>query len=183
MSSRKNVLLNNRNVRQFADYHGLSREVVFSAKNQTGLRMAQDAIRPFYDDPFIGHLSTPISNSSFTNSLLGNLPAYRKGLSARLRGLEIGMAHGYFLVGPFVSLGPLRNSESGLIAGTLSAVGLIVILTLCLELYGRANFSGSKAKAASLWESGEGWNDFVGGWLIGGVGSVGFAYILLQFFF
>nr|7DR0_L Chain L, Photosystem I reaction center subunit XI [Cyanophora paradoxa]7DR1_L Chain L, Photosystem I reaction center subunit XI [Cyanophora paradoxa]7DR2_aL Chain aL, Photosystem I reaction center subunit XI [Cyanophora paradoxa]7DR2_bL Chain bL, Photosystem I reaction center subunit XI [Cyanophora paradoxa]7DR2_cL Chain cL, Photosystem I reaction center subunit XI [Cyanophora paradoxa]7DR2_dL Chain dL, Photosystem I reaction center subunit XI [Cyanophora paradoxa] len=144
--------------------------------------MAKDAVKPFYDDAFIGHLSTPISNSSAVNGLLANLPAYRKGLTPRLRGLEIGMAHGYFLTGPFVELGPLRNTDGGILYGSLSAVGLVVILTACLALYGKANFSGSsKSKDATLWESGEGWSDFVSGWLIGGAGSVGFAYLLLQY--
>ena len=70
-------------------------------------------VKPYKNDPFVGHLSTPITTSAATRAILGNLPAYRPGLSSTLRGLEVGMAHGYFLVGPFALLGPLRNSSVG----------------------------------------------------------------------
>jgi photosystem I subunit 11 len=68
-------------------------------------------IKPYNDDPFVGHLATPITSSAVTRAILRNLPAYRFGLTPLLRGLEIGLAHGYFLMGPFVKLGPLRNSR------------------------------------------------------------------------
>ncbi len=58
------------------------------------------------------------------------------GLTPLLRGLEIGLAHGYFLIGPFAKLGPLRDSDIGLLAGFLSTIGLILILTLGLTIYG-----------------------------------------------
>ena len=89
-------------------------------------------VGPYGDDPTVGHLSTPITTSMITRTLLGNLPAYRVGLSSLLRGLEVGMAHGYFLIGPFYILGPLRNSENALLIGLVSAIGLIIILTLGL---------------------------------------------------
>jgi len=98
-------------------------------------------IKPYNDDPFVGHLATPITSSSITRAILKNLPAYRFGLTPLLRGLEIGLAHGYFLIGPFVKLGPLRNSEIALFAGFLSTIGLIIILTLGLTIYGTAVFS------------------------------------------
>jgi hypothetical protein len=37
-------------------------------------------------------------------------------LTPLLRGLEIGLAHGYFLIGPFAT-GTLRNSEIALLSG------------------------------------------------------------------
>ena len=74
-------------------------------------------IKPYNNDPFVGNLSTPVTTSTATKLYLGNLPIYRKGLSPLLRGLEIGMAHGYFLIGPFYILGPLRNSENALLVG------------------------------------------------------------------
>ena len=64
-------------------------------------------VKPYNNDPFVGHLSTPVTTSLSTRTFLSNLPAYRKGTSPLLKGLEIGMAHGYFLVGPFDKLGPL----------------------------------------------------------------------------
>ena len=44
-------------------------------------------VQPYNNDPFTGHLSTPISDSAFTRAFIGNLPAYRKGLSPLIRGL------------------------------------------------------------------------------------------------
>jgi photosystem I subunit 11 len=101
-------------------------------------------IKPYNDDPFVGHLATPITSSAVTRAILQNLPAYRFGLTPLLRGLEIGLAHGYFLIGPFVKLGPLRDSDVGLLAGFLSTIGLIVILTLGLTIYGVASFGQEK---------------------------------------
>jgi len=101
-------------------------------------------IKPYNDDPFVGHLATPITSSAVTRAILQNLPAYRFGLTPLLRGLEIGLAHGYFLMGPFVSLGPLRDSEVALLSGFLSTIGLIVILTLGLTIYGVAAFGQEK---------------------------------------
>jgi hypothetical protein len=36
--------------------------------------------------------------------LLSNLPAYRVGVSPVLRGVEVGLAHGFLLVGPFIKV-------------------------------------------------------------------------------
>ena len=135
-------------------------------------------VKPYKNDPFVGHLSTPITTSAATKAILGNLPAYRPGLSSVLRGLEIGMAHGYFFVGPFTKLGPLRNSDVGLLAGFLSAVGLILILSVGLTIYGNATFSES-SKGEGL-QSEEGWEKFTGGFVIGAFGGAGFAYLLLS---
>lgn len=137
----------------------------------------QDFIQPYNNDPFVGNLSTPVSTSSFTKGLLSNLPAYRRGLSPLLRGLEIGMAHGYFLVGPFDKLGPLRNTDVSLLSGFLSAVGLIIILTTCLSMYGSVSFNKENNK--DLLQTSEGWGQFTAGFLVGAVGGAGFAYLLL----
>nr|YP_010986012.1 photosystem I reaction center subunit XI [Grateloupia asiatica]WOL36930.1 photosystem I reaction center subunit XI [Grateloupia asiatica] len=136
-----------------------------------------DFIQPYNNDPFVGNLSTPISTSSITKGLLSNLPAYRRGLSPLLRGLEIGMAHGYFLVGPFDKLGPLRNTDVALLSGFLSAVGLIIILTTCLSMYSNVSFDKDDSK--DLLQTKEGWGQFTAGFLVGAVGGAGFAYLLL----
>nr|YP_010904250.1 photosystem I reaction center subunit XI [Catenella fusiformis]WCH57501.1 photosystem I reaction center subunit XI [Catenella fusiformis] len=136
-----------------------------------------DFIQPYNNDPFVGNLATPVSTSSFTKGLLSNLPAYRRGLSPLLRGLEIGMAHGYFLVGPFDKLGPLRNTDVALLSGFLSAVGLIIILTTCLSIYGNTSFKKEESK--DLLQTSEGWGQFTAGFLVGAVGGAGFAYLLL----
>nr|YP_009163636.1 photosystem I reaction centre subunit XI [Triparma laevis]BAS19090.1 photosystem I reaction centre subunit XI [Triparma laevis] len=134
-------------------------------------------IKPYNDDPFVGHLSTPITSSAVTKTILGNLPAYRPGLNPLLRGLEIGLAHGYFLIGPFVKLGPLRNTDVALLAGFLSTLGLIIIATLGLTIYGYATFQDDNSNDEL--QSKMGWNQFKGGFLVGAFGGSGFAYICL----
>ena len=136
-------------------------------------------IKPYNDDPFVGHLATPITSSSLTRALLKNLPAYRFGLTPLLRGLEIGLAHGYFLIGPFAKLGPLRNSDIGLLAGFLSTVGLILILTLGLTIYGAASFGQEKSSGNEL-QTKKSWDQFKGGFFVGAYGSAGFAFICLS---
>lgn len=136
-------------------------------------------IKPYNDDPFVGHLATPITSSSLTRALLKNLPAYRFGLTPLLRGLEIGLAHGYFLIGPFAQLGPLRNSDIGLLAGFLSTIGLILILTLGLTIYGATTFGNQKSQGNTL-QTKKSWDQFKGGFFVGACGSAGFAFICLS---
>ena len=134
-------------------------------------------VKPYNNDPFVGNLSTPVTTSTATKIYLGNLPIYRKGLTPLLRGLEIGMAHGYFLIGPFYILGPLRNSQDALLVGLFSSLGLILILTLGLTIYGLASFQDD-GKVEGL-ESSKGWRDFTSGFFIGAFGGDVVAYILL----
>ena len=140
-------------------------------------------IKPYNDDPFVGHLATPITSSAITRAILKNLPAYRFGLTPLLRGLEIGLAHGYFLMGPFVKLGPLRDSDIGLLAGFLSTIGLILILTLGLTIYGVAAFGQDNVQTTSAetdLQTRKAWNQFKGGFFVGACGSAGFAFICLS---
>lgn len=148
-------------------------------------------IKPINGDPFVGFLETPVTSAPIVASFLSNLPAYRTGVSPLLRGVEIGLAHGYLLVGPFIKLGPLRNVPGQAeIAGSLSGAGLVLILAACLTIYGQATFQ-SKAPLGTKTLSGrplakdplqtaEGWEQFAAGWTIGGLGGVGYAYILSQ---
>ena len=139
-------------------------------------------IKPYNDDPFVGHLATPITSSAVTRAILQNLPAYRFGLTPLLRGLEIGLAHGYFLIGPFVTLGPLRNSDVALLSGFLSTIGLIVILTLGLTIYGVAAFGQENSATANEndLQTKKAWDQFRGGFFVGACGSAGFAFICLS---
>ena len=140
-------------------------------------------IKPYNSDPFVGHLATPITSSAVTRAILKNLPAYRFGLTPLLRGIEIGLAHGYFLIGPFVKLGPLRNSDIALIAGFLSTIGLILILTLGLTIYGIATFGQGKtisSVSSPELQTKKAWDQFKGGFFVGACGSVGFAFICLS---
>jgi photosystem I subunit XI len=140
-------------------------------------------IKPYNDDPFVGHLATPITSSAVTRALLKNLPAYRFGLTPLLRGLEIGLAHGYFLIGPFTILGPLRSSSVALLAGFLSTIGLILILTLGLTIYGAATFqqkNGQSQANDNDLQTKKSWDQFKGGFFVGACGSAGFAFICLS---
>ena len=138
-------------------------------------------IKPYNDDPFVGHLATPITSSSITRAILQNLPAYRFGLTPLLRGLEIGLAHGYFLIGPFVKLGPLRDSDIALFASFLSTLGLIIILTLGLTIYGVAAFDEGKLEIKdNNLQTKKAWDQFKGGFFVGACGSAGFAFICLS---
>ena len=140
-------------------------------------------IKPYNDDPFVGHLATPITSSAVTRAILRNLPAYRFGLTPLLRGLEIGLAHGYFLMGPFTKLGPLRNSDIALLAGFLSTIGLILILTLGLTIYGVAAFKQDKNSSDTTindLQTRKAWDQFKGGFFVGACGSAGFALICLS---
>jgi len=138
-------------------------------------------IKPYNDDPFVGHLATPITSSAVSRAILQNLPAYRCGLTPLLRGLEIGLAHGYFLIGPFIKLGPLRNSDIALLVGFLSTIGLIVILTLGLIIYGVVVFDEENSKNIdNELQTKNSWDQFKGGFFVGACGSASFAFICLS---
>ncbi|CAI0459529.1 unnamed protein product [Linum tenue] len=148
-------------------------------------------VQPINGDPFIGSLETPVTSSPLIAWYLSNLPAYRTAVSPLLRGIEVGLAHGFLLVGPFVKAGPLRNTEYAGAAGSLAAAGLVVILSLCLTMYGVASFNeGEPSTAPSLTLTGrkkqpdqlqtaDGWAKFTGGFFFGGVSGVTWAYFLL----
>ncbi len=136
-------------------------------------------------DPQVGNLATPLNSSGFSLAFIRNLPAYRKGLSANRRGLEVGMAHGYFLYGPFAILGPLRSTEYAATAGILATVGLISILTVALSMYASVGVTKptETLTTPSVPEdlaTSEGWGEFANGFFVGGCGGAFFAYLLCQ---
>ncbi|MDY6783040.1 MAG: photosystem I reaction center protein subunit XI [Cyanobacteriota bacterium] len=149
-----------------------------------------EMIKPFNGDPFVGHLATPISASGFTKTFIGNLPAYRKGISPLLRGLEIGMAHGYFLAGPWTVFGPLRDYEgAAALGGLISALAIILIGTACMSAYGLTTFDDEDLQAAYFksnpdapnnLKTASGWSQFTGGFFVGAMGGAFVAYFLLE---
>jgi photosystem I subunit XI len=141
--------------------------------------MANDVVKAFNNDPFTGHLSTPISDSAFTRAFIGNLPAYRSGMAPLVRGLEIGMAHGYFLIGPWIYLGPLRDSEVANLGALVACIGLVMIATACLSAYGLVSFQGKSSSHDPL-QSAEGWSQFAAGFFIGGMGGAFAAFMLIE---
>lgn len=148
-----------------------------------------EVVKPFNGDPFVGNLETPINSSAFSKAFIGNLPAYRKGISAIQRGLEIGLAHGYFLVGPWVALGPLRDyKEAANLGGLISTLSLILIATAGMSLYGIVSFQqdsgypGENPQAPNPLKTAEGWSQLTAGFFLGAVGGAFVAYFLLENF-
>ena len=144
-----------------------------------------EVVSAFQDDPFVGHLSTPITTSTLTKTYLNLLPAYKNGLTPLLRGINIGFVHGYLLLGPFVTLGPLRDSQAANFIGFVSTISLIIILTTCLLIYGNVTFSNSSkasTKKSSIdFLTAKGWSQFTSGFIVGGFGGASIGYILLKF--
>lgn len=136
------------------------------------------------NDPFNGNLATPVNASGLTLRWINNLPAYRTGLAPLQRGLEVGMAHGYWLLGPFARLGPLRDSGIPNFAGLLSTLGLVIISTIAISLYGASNppaptVTVTTPNPPESLKTSEGWGEYASGFLIGGIGGAVLAYLLL----
>jgi photosystem I subunit 11 len=143
-------------------------------------------VAPLNQDSGIGMLETPVTSSPFVASYLSALPAYRTGVSPLLRGVEIGLAHGFFLPGPFIKLGPLRNTPKAELAGTLSGMGLVGILSACLAIYGAVSFqeeeplglktlTGREVSKDPLFSE-DGWQRFTAGFTFGGFSGALFCY-------
>merc|ERR1711976_193823 len=168
---------------------------VFDHRHSIVIRANEKAqvIQPLNGDPFIGMVETPVTSAPVVANYLSNLPAYRVGISPLLRGVEIGLAHGFFLPGPFIRLGPLRAVEgTAEIAGCMSAAGLVIILAACLSIYGAVSFqrketvgiktlSGREIERDEL-QTSAGWEDFTSGWVVGGLSGVAYCYLCTQFF-
>lgn len=134
-------------------------------------------------DPLVGNLATPINSSGFVKTFINNLPAYRAGLAPNRRGLEVGMAHGYFIYGPFALLGPLRNTDMAHSAGLLATVALVALLTVALSIYSVVGVSKPTATLTvpnppSDLGTREGWSEFASGFFLGGCGGAIFAWLL-----
>ena len=143
-----------------------------------------DVVSSYQEDPFVGHLATPITTSNLTKTYLNLLPAYKKGLSPLLRGINIGFVHGYFLLGPFTKLGPLRDSQVANFIGFVATLSLIILLTAALVIYGLVTFSEktdvSEKPVLVDFLSSKGWREFTSGFILGGFGGTSIAYILLK---
>merc|ERR1719198_209069 len=150
-----------------------------SCNRSTNISAKAQLIKPLNGDPFIGMVETPVTTAPIVVNYLSNLPAYRTGVSPLLRGVEIGLAHGFFLPGPFIKLGPLRAVEgTAEIAGCMAAAGLVLILAVCLSIYGAASFQRKEIVGIKTlsgreitpdeWQTSSGWGEFTSGWVVGG---------------
>lgn len=150
-----------------------------------------DWVKPYKGDPWRGNLSTPINDSPIVKAYIRNLPAYRPGLTPFLRGLEIGLAHGYFLVGPEVVVGPLRETAHGAnLSGLITAIYIAVSACLGISIFALATFQGNPRGTYNTRSQDdlrplrrkEDWFQLSGGVLLGSMGGAVFAYLLLENF-
>lgn len=158
-------------------------QAVDASKNSPSDPRNREVVFPAGRDPQQGNLETPINASGLSKWFINNLPAYRPGITPFRRGLEAGMAHGYFFFGPFAKLGPLRNTANANLAGLLAAIGLVVISTGAISLYANSNPSKPVATVTvpnppDAFNSKEGWNNYGSAFLIGGIGGAIVAYFL-----
>jgi photosystem I subunit XI len=144
----------------------------------------REVIFPAFD-PQGSNLATPINSSNFTKAFIRNLPAYREGLSPIRRGLEVGLFHGYWLVGPFFKFNPSRFTDAGARVALLSTIGLIVISTLAILLYAASNPPKPIATITTpnppdVFNHPKGWNEYAKGFLFGGIGGAFIAYFIVS---
>mmetsp|Transcript_43571 Transcript_43571/g.98128 ORF Transcript_43571/g.98128 Transcript_43571/m.98128 type:complete len:361 (+) Transcript_43571:70-1152(+) len=125
-------------------------------------------------------IRSPISDSRFAKNFIGNTAFYREGLENWQRGLEIGMAHGYFLVGPFTALGPLRNTPEAATVGLLSACAVIGIVSVGGLLFGATVKPRAFDKDGG--SAGSGFTEIINWHAVGGLGGAGFCHLLLTLF-
>lgn len=147
--------------------------------------MANPIIQPYQGNPELGHLSTPISDSALVRAFIGNLPAYRKGMAPITRGLEIGLAHGYFLVGPEIVVGALRDFEAApYIGGLVTAIAIVLLGTAGMGAHGLVSLkpAAESEPGTDALKTSEGWSELTAGFFIGGMGGAYMAYFLLVHF-
>ena len=150
------------------------------------------AVQPMMsgEGAFEGSLATPLNSLSFSRDFLTGLPIFRAGLSPLRRGIEVGMAHGYWLLGPFLKLGPMRNAPEAATVGLLSACGAVVSASGFMSLYGQVTFDRPvvlRSKTVTLdtlqlpetLQTVSGWNLFSVSFLVGGCGGAFFAHQLI----
>lgn len=160
-------------------------QAIDTSKDKPSDPRNREVVFPAGRDPQNSNLETPINASSLSKWFINNLPAYRPGITDLRRGLEVGMAHGYWLIGPFAKLGPLRDTDVANTAGLLSTIGMVTISTAAMALYSASNppqpvaTVNTNYQVPSTFKSQEGWNTYTSGFLIGGIGGAVFAYFVL----
>lgn len=147
-----------------------------------------EVVRPYDGNPYIGNLETPINSSPLAQAYINNLPIYRRGLSPLVRGIEIGLAHGFFLVGPETLLGPLRETDVAYVGGLITAIAIILVATIGMSLYGIVSFKTGgdfeviNPRTPEELKSSEGWSQLTAGFFLGATGGAFVAFFLLENF-
>merc|ERR1712045_548168 len=125
-------------------------------------------------------VQTPVTDGLFAKQFLDNLAFYREGLKPWQRGLEIGMAHGYFIIGPFVNLGPLRNTPEAATVGLMGGCAVIGIVSVGGLLFGATIKPTLFDKEGDA--PGSGYQEMINWHAVGGLGGAGFAHLLITVF-
>jgi len=159
-------------------------QAVDASKNRPSDPRNREVVFPA-GDPQTGNLLTPINNSAFTKWYLNILPAYRKGISPLRRGIETGIAHGYWLINPFAKLGPLRDTDIADRAGLLATIGMVVIASGAIFLYANSKpkepfVPAGTPQPPADFNTGVGWNKYGTGFLVGGLGGAVLGYLVLS---
>jgi len=150
-------------------------------------------VKPYNGDPFIGHLESPITSSPWIVWLVSNTPWYRRMVSPLQRGVEIGLAHGFWVCGPFIKCGPLKATPDAELGGCIAGAALMLIVCWGATMYGEVTYydwkpehplkmvslSGKKLPQDPLFTS-EGWHKMVAGVTAGSLSGALWCYILTQ---
>jgi photosystem I subunit XI len=158
-------------------------EKIDQSKNNPSDPRNHEVVWPDFD-PQGSNLATPINNSKLAKAILNSFSAYRQGLSPLRRGIEVGLAHGYWQIGPFFKFGPLRYTEWGALTALLSDIGLVVISVGAIVIYAATNPpppipTSAVPNPPDAFASIKGWNTYATGFLIGGVGGAVVAYLIV----
>jgi photosystem I subunit 11 len=101
------------------------------------------------------------------------------------RGLEIGLAHGYFLVGPEIVFGALRDFDAApYLGGFVTAIVLVLLGTAGMNAHGLVSLkpAAELPPGTDALKTAEGWSEMSAGFFIGGSGGAFMAYFLLEHF-
>lgn len=103
------------------------------------------------------------------------------------RGLEVGLAHGYWLYGPFVTFNPLRHTEYADMIALASTIGLVIISALAISLYAASNpprplSTLTTPNPPEALNSPRGWSSYAQGFLVGGLIGAAIAYLIIANF-
>jgi photosystem I subunit 11 len=147
-----------------------------------------EVVKPYAGDPFLGNLETPINSSPLARAYINNLPAYRRNVSPLVRGIEIGLAHGFFLFGPETLLGPLRETKVAYVGGLLTAMAIILVATVGMSIYGIVSFQTGgdfevqNPRTPKELKTADGWSQLTAGFFVGGMAGAFVAFFLVENF-
>jgi len=132
-------------------------------------------------EPFAGdQIQVPVRALGFSRQFVNNWAFYREGLKPWQRGIEIGMAHGYWLIGPFVFCGPLRDTPEAATVGLLDGCAIIGLVSVGALLFGTVLKPPIFDKEGD--KPGAGFIELINWHAVGGLGGAGFAHALLTVF-